>query len=95
MALSPEQVRHVARLARLALSDDEEARFAVELSAILAHVEQLQAVDVAGVEPMTHAAVQSAPLRADVLAPSLGVEAALQNAPDRSGSELRVPAIIE
>jgi aspartyl-tRNA(Asn)/glutamyl-tRNA(Gln) amidotransferase subunit C len=95
MALSPEQVRHVARLARLALSEEEQARFAGELSAILAHVEQLQAVDVSTVLPMTHAALQSAPLRADELAPSLGVTAALQNAPDRSGSEFRVPAIIE
>ena len=95
MSLSPEQVRHVARLARLALTDEEQARFAVELSAILAHVEQLQAVDVSAVPPMTHAAEQSAPLRADAPATPLGVVAALQNAPDRSGSEFRVPAIIE
>ena len=95
MKLSPEQVRHVAKLARLHLTDDEEARYGAQLSAILSHVEQLQALDVAAVPPMTHASAEPTRLREDVVEPSLGAERAVQNAPERAGTSVAVPRIIE
>jgi aspartyl-tRNA(Asn)/glutamyl-tRNA(Gln) amidotransferase subunit C len=97
MALSLEEVRRIAALARLRLSPEEERTFAEQLSAILAHVDQLKELDVSGVEPMTHAlAAGEAPvLRADEVQPSLGPGEALANAPARDGTFFKVPRIIE
>jgi aspartyl-tRNA(Asn)/glutamyl-tRNA(Gln) amidotransferase subunit C len=97
MALSLEEVRRIAQLARLRLTPEEEARFAVQLSAILEHVAELSKLDVTGVEPMTHAlaAGEGAPLREDAVQPSLAPEVALAGAPAREGSCFKVPRIIE
>ena len=97
MALSLEEVRRIAALARLRLSPEEERTFAVQLSAILAHVEELKALDVSDVEPMTHAlAAGEAPaLRADEVQGSLPPDEALANAPAREGTCFKVPRIIE
>ena len=97
MALSLEEVRHIARLARLTLSPGEEARLRDELSAILGYVEQLGELDLDGVPPMTHAlaAGEAAPLRADEPAPCLDPEEALANAPAREGTFFKVPRILE
>ena len=96
MALSTEEVRHIASLARLRLRPEEEARLAGELSAILDYVRQLEDLDVAGVEPMTHAlAGEGTPLREDEVKESLPPEKALANAPAREGTCFRVPRIIE
>ncbi|BDG03310.1 Asp-tRNA(Asn)/Glu-tRNA(Gln) amidotransferase subunit GatC [Anaeromyxobacter oryzae] len=97
MALSLEEVRRIATLARLRLTPDEEQRFAVQLSAILDHVEQLKALDVTGVEPMTHAlaAGEIPALRDDVTVPGLGPDEALAAAPAREGTAFKVPRIIE
>ncbi len=97
MSLSLDEVRRIARLARLALTPDEEQRFAGQLSAILDHVEQLKELDVSGVEPMTHAvaAGETAPLREDVERPGLAPEEALAAAPAREGTFFKVPRIIE
>ncbi len=96
MALSLEEVRRIAALARLRLSPEEEATFAVQLSAILGYVEQLKELDVSAVEPMTHAlAGGDAPLRPDALLPCLAPEEALANAPAREGTCFKVPRIIE
>jgi aspartyl-tRNA(Asn)/glutamyl-tRNA(Gln) amidotransferase subunit C len=97
MALSLDEVRRIAALARLRLSDEEERTFAVQLSAILDHVRQLEELDVAGVEPMTHAlAADEAPaLRPDVVEPSLSPDEALAGAPAREGTCFKVPRIIE
>jgi aspartyl-tRNA(Asn)/glutamyl-tRNA(Gln) amidotransferase subunit C len=97
VALSLEEVRRIAALARLRLSPEEERTFAEQLSAILAHVEQLRELDVSAVEPMTHAlAAGEAPaLRADEVAPSLRPDEALANAPARDGTFFKVPRIIE
>ncbi|HUL59429.1 MAG TPA: Asp-tRNA(Asn)/Glu-tRNA(Gln) amidotransferase subunit GatC [Anaeromyxobacteraceae bacterium] len=97
MALSVEEVRRIAQLARLKLSADEEQRFAEQLSAILGYVEQLEALDVSGVEPMTHAlaAGEAAPLREDAVLPCLSPEEALANAPAREATWFKVPRIIE
>jgi aspartyl-tRNA(Asn)/glutamyl-tRNA(Gln) amidotransferase subunit C len=97
MTLSREDVRRIARLARLTLSPEEEERFRDQLSAILGYVEQLGELDLEGVEPMTHAlaAGEAAPLRADVPARCLDPEDALANAPAREGTWFKVPRIIE
>ncbi len=97
MALSLEQVRRIADLARLRLSADEERMFAEQLSAILDHVRQLEELDVSGVEPMTHAlaAGEVPALRADEVQDSLWPGDALANAPAREGTFFKVPRIIE
>jgi aspartyl-tRNA(Asn)/glutamyl-tRNA(Gln) amidotransferase subunit C len=96
MALSTEEVRRIAALARLRLSPEEETRLAGELSAILDYVRQLEELDVSGVEPMTHAlAAEETPFREDVVLPGLSPEEALANAPARSGTCFQVPRILE
>ena len=88
-------VEHVARLARLALSDAEKARMRTELSAILAHIDTLKEVAVEGVEPTSHAVPLVNVMRDDDVAECLPIDEALANAPDRAGEFFRVPRIIE
>jgi len=97
VSLTLDEVRRIARLARLRLSPEEERLFAGQLSAILDHVAELSALDVSAVEPMTHAlaAGDPPPLRADEPQPCLAPEEALANAPARAGTAFRVPRIIE
>ncbi len=97
MALSLDEVRRIAGLARLRLSPEEERTFAEQLSAILDHVRQLEELDVSGVEPMTHAlAAGEAPaVREDGVEPSLAPGDALAAAPAREGTCFKVPRIIE
>ena len=97
MALSLEEVRRIAGLARLRLSPEEERRFAEQLSAILDHVRQLEELDVSGVEPMTHAlAAGEVPApRPDEQRPGLSPQEALAAAPAREGTCFKVPRIIE
>lgn len=97
MSLSLDEVRRIAVLARLKLSPQEEQVFQGQLSAILDYVEQLNELDVSGVEPMTHAlaAGDRPPLREDVVRPSLEPAQALANAPAREDTCFKVPRIIE
>jgi aspartyl-tRNA(Asn)/glutamyl-tRNA(Gln) amidotransferase subunit C len=95
MKLSIEQVRHVARLARLSLTAEEEERYAAQLSAILAYAEELQEIDTSQIAPTAHAAEVHNLLREDQVLPSLPPEIAVQNAPDRAGSSVAVPKILE
>ena len=97
MALTVDEVRRIAVLARLRLSPDEEEVFRGQLSAILDYVRQLEELDVSAVEPMTHAlsAGEPAALREDVVRPGLSREQALANAPAREGTAFKVPRIIE
>ncbi len=88
-------VEHVARLARLALSEAETARMQAELSAILAYVEKLRELDVEGVEPTSHAVPLVNVMRGDEPRPGLAREEAMANAPDPAGEFFRVPRIIE
>jgi len=97
VALSLEEVRRIAGLARLRLSPEEERRFAEQLSAILDHVRQLEELDVSAVEPMTHALAAGeipAP-RPDERRPGLSPQEALAAAPAREGTCFKVPRIIE
>ena len=95
MALTPEEVRWVAHLARLELTDAELAAMTRQLSAILDYVQQLQQVPTDGVEPMAHPLPVQNVFRADEPAPSLSVDEALANAPDRRGDFYGVPAVLE
>ena len=93
--ISREDVEHVARLARLALSEAESERMREQLSGILAYIDTLRALDTAGVEPMSHAVDVVNVMRDDVVTPCLSQADALANAPDPSGELFRVPRIIE
>jgi aspartyl-tRNA(Asn)/glutamyl-tRNA(Gln) amidotransferase subunit C len=93
--ISREDVEHVARLARLALSEAESERMREQLSGILAYIDTLRALDTAGVEPTSHAVPLVNVMREDATRASLPPEVALANAPDRSDGFFRVPRIIE
>ena len=88
-----ETVDHVARLARLSLSDAERQTFARQLDEILAYAEMLQSLDTAGVEPMCHAA-ETESLRADTALPGLARDTVLEGAPDPAEGLFRVPRIL-
>jgi aspartyl-tRNA(Asn)/glutamyl-tRNA(Gln) amidotransferase subunit C len=88
-------VEHVARLARLALTEAELERMREELNSILAHLDTLRALDTEGVEPTSHAVDVVNVMREDEVEPSFPQDAMLANAPDRSGTLFRVPRIIE
>ena len=92
MTISREEVLHVARLARLELSDAEVERFAEQLSAILEAVGKVGELDLSGVEPTAHPLDLSNVWAEDEPRPSLSVDEALANAPDREGDSFRVPA---
>jgi aspartyl-tRNA(Asn)/glutamyl-tRNA(Gln) amidotransferase subunit C len=88
-------IDQVAKLARIALTAEEKARFSEQLGEILAHVEQLKEVDVTGVEPTAHAFPVTNVWADDVPRPSLPVEAALRNAPARRDNMIVVPKVVE
>jgi aspartyl-tRNA(Asn)/glutamyl-tRNA(Gln) amidotransferase subunit C len=87
-----EQVLHVARLARLALSEDEIERMAGELSGILEHVERMNELDLGGVEPTSHVVELENVLRPDEARPSWPRERVLEAAPDPADGAFRVPS---
>lgn len=94
MNLSDDQLRHVAKLARLDVPDDQLHRFAGQLTAILGYVERIGQVDVGGVEPMAHPLPLQNVLREDVARPGLPLDAVLQNAPEVDGPFFKVPKVI-
>ena len=95
MSVSPEQVRHIARLARIAMSDEEIERLAPELNAIIGWVEQLGEVDTDGVEPLTAVIDQKLRLRDDQVTDGDCRDAVLANAPDAQHGFFAVPKVIE
>jgi aspartyl-tRNA(Asn)/glutamyl-tRNA(Gln) amidotransferase subunit C len=92
MAITREQVLHVARLARLELSEDEVARFQEQLSAILEAVGKVSELDLEGVEPTSHPLALVNVFAEDEPRPSLSREEALSNAPDAEDGAFGVPA---
>ncbi len=90
--LEREQVDHVARLARLQLSDAEADKMAVELSKVLEHIEAIQSLDLADVEPTAHVVDLVNALRDDVPQQSLRLEIALANAPEPTPDGFGVPS---
>lgn len=95
MALERKDVEHVARLARLELSEEELALYTRQLGEVLGYVEQLGEVDVADVEPLAHGAGGDNVFRKDGVKPSLEREKALEGAPDSDGWHFRVPKVID
>jgi aspartyl-tRNA(Asn)/glutamyl-tRNA(Gln) amidotransferase subunit C len=90
--LSRDQVLHVARLARLELTDDEVEHFAGELSKVLDYIETIEELDLADVEPTSHVVPIENALRPDEPRPSLPRDVALASAPDPADGGFRVPS---
>jgi aspartyl-tRNA(Asn)/glutamyl-tRNA(Gln) amidotransferase subunit C len=88
-------IKHVAKLARLDLGPDEQAKYEKQLASILGYIDQLKALDVTGVEPLAHAGDFSNVFRADEPKPSLPVSEALQNAPEQAAGRFVVPKVVE
>lgn len=95
MKLSREEVLHIARLARIALTEAEVTRMSDQLSNLLEHFEVLQQVDTTGVEPTAQSVALQSVMREDVVAPSMSAEDVLANAPRREGDLFRVRAVLE
>ena len=98
MKLSEEQVRYVADLANLKLTDAEIERLSKDLDEILTHIETLNELDTSSVEPMAqvlYEAEETATLRADQERASIGTDAALANAPLAGAGYYKVPKVIE
>jgi aspartyl-tRNA(Asn)/glutamyl-tRNA(Gln) amidotransferase subunit C len=92
--ISISDVAHVARLARLQLTDDELGRFTEQLSAVLEHARDVEALDTAGVPPTAHPLPLVNVLRDDVVVPCLDREEVLAEAPDVESERFRVPRIL-
>jgi aspartyl-tRNA(Asn)/glutamyl-tRNA(Gln) amidotransferase subunit C len=95
MKITKAEVEHVARLARLELTEEEKARMLAQLDSILRYMEKLNELDTRDVEPTSHVLPIVNVMREDELRPSLSQEEALANAPDRYDVFFRVPKIIE
>jgi aspartyl-tRNA(Asn)/glutamyl-tRNA(Gln) amidotransferase subunit C len=95
VAISREQVLHVARLARIELDDDDVEHYRGDLSSILDYVDKLGELDLAGVEPTTHAVELASRLRDDEVEQRISADAALGNAPDVETGHFRVPKVVE
>jgi aspartyl-tRNA(Asn)/glutamyl-tRNA(Gln) amidotransferase subunit C len=95
MAVDAKTVRNIAHLARIAVNDDEIEHLQGELNAILAFVEQLNEVDVTGVEPMTSVTPMLMKKRVDEVTDGGDPEAILKNAPAREGDYFIVPKVVE
>lgn len=92
--LTLEQVQHVAKLARLSLSEEKLVKLTGQLESILGYVAKINQVDLKNVEPMAHALPLHNVLREDVVGPSLPLDKVLQNAPDTDGPFFKVPKVL-
>lgn len=95
MAIDRKAVDHVARLARLDLSDEERTRMENELGSILEHVEKIQALELDGIEPTSHALPLRNVMRADEVRDCLAQDESLANAPEKEDGRFKVPRILE
>ena len=95
MRLTEDEVRHIALLARVAMSDEEVEVMRGHLSNILDHFDVLQQVDTEGVEPTRHSADVESVMREDRVDDSLSLDEAMANAPQRKGDLIRVRAVLE
>ena len=95
MALTGDQVRWVAHLARLECTPEELTLFTHQLSEVVDYVNRLQEIDTEGVEPLAHPLPLHNVFRADEPAPSLSADEALANAPDRRNNFFGVPAVLD
>lgn len=93
--LSADEVRKVARLSRLALSDEQVEQFRTQLSAVLGYVERLDQADLSGVEPLVHVGEAVNRLDEDVPGPTLPFETLQKMAPETWERFIRVPKVLE
>jgi aspartyl-tRNA(Asn)/glutamyl-tRNA(Gln) amidotransferase subunit C len=93
--ISKDQVKHVAHLARLAITEEEAEMFQKQLDAMITYAEQLNELNTDNVEPTTHVLHMKNVLREDRPEKGLPVEEVLKNAPDQKDGQVRVPAILE
>ena len=93
--ITMDEVKHVANLARLAITEEEAEKLTNELDAIISFAEELNELDTENVEPTSHVLDMKNILREDVSKPGLPVEEVLKNAPDHENGQIKVPAIIE
>ena len=90
-----DEVKYVANLARLAITEEEAVKFTNQLDAIISFAEQLNELDTDHVEPTSHVLDIKNVMREDIAKPGLPVEEVLKNAPDHENGQIRVPSIIE
>jgi len=95
MPLSAQEVEHIAKLARLQLTDEQKERYRGQLEAILDHVAKLQELDTKDVPPTASVAVTQMPLREDEPRPGLSRDDLLKNAPKRDDDQFRIPPVFE
>jgi len=95
MKISRAEVEHVARLARLALPEEELTTLTGQMNRILDYVDTLNTLDTDGIVPTAHAVPMENAFRDDVVRPSIGLDKALQNAPEADNGCFQVPKIIE
>ncbi|WP_240376042.1 Asp-tRNA(Asn)/Glu-tRNA(Gln) amidotransferase subunit GatC [Bacillus piscicola] len=93
--ITKEQVKHVAHLARLSVTEEDVDTFTEQLDAIIGFAEQLNELDTDGVEPTTHVLDIKNVLREDEERPSFDQETALKNAPDQEDGQVKVPSVLE
>lgn len=93
--ISNDQVKHVANLARLAITEEEAEMFTKQLDAIITFAEQLNELDTENVAPTTHVLDMKNVMREDEAKKGLPIEEVLKNAPDHQDGQVRVPSIIE
>jgi aspartyl-tRNA(Asn)/glutamyl-tRNA(Gln) amidotransferase subunit C len=94
MALTKEEVQRVAMLARIALDDEQIESLQAELNFVFEHIDAISSLDLASVEPTIHSIPLVNSMREDVVCPSLPVEVALKNAPERQSDAFLVPRIV-
>jgi aspartyl-tRNA(Asn)/glutamyl-tRNA(Gln) amidotransferase subunit C len=95
MSLTPQEVEHIAKLARLQLTDEQKARYRGQLEAILDHVARLQELDTKDVQPTASVSVAQMPLRKDESRPGLSTDDLLKNAPKQDDDQFQIPPVFE
>lgn len=95
MAISKEEVEHVAKLARLDLTEEDKAKFAEQLSKILEYAKKLDELDTDKIEATTHVMQLANVMREDIPRPSWPLEKMMLNAPDMEDGQIKVPAVLD
>jgi aspartyl-tRNA(Asn)/glutamyl-tRNA(Gln) amidotransferase subunit C len=95
MSITIKDVEHVAKLARLELSEAEKQQFTEQMNAILKYAEQLEQLNTDNVPPTSHAMPLVNVMREDEAKPSLPLEKVLLNAPEEEDGQFKVPAVLE
>jgi aspartyl-tRNA(Asn)/glutamyl-tRNA(Gln) amidotransferase subunit C len=95
MALTQQEVDHIAKLARLELTEQQQVLYREQLSSILDYIAKLRTLDTANVPPTAGGGLTQAPLRADVSRPSLPTDVLLENAPETEAQQFKIPPVFE